>query len=45
MNLACADALAAIIRVAMAVRGLEWAAGFSWEQTAIQTAAVYRELL
>ncbi len=32
-------------RAALAQRGVEWARGFSWESTAAQTAAVYRELL
>jgi glycosyltransferase involved in cell wall biosynthesis len=29
----------------LAARGVEWAARFSWERTALQTAAVYRELV
>jgi glycosyltransferase involved in cell wall biosynthesis len=32
-------------RARMAARGLEWAARFSWERTALQTAAAYRELV
>jgi glycosyltransferase involved in cell wall biosynthesis len=35
----------AALRADLARRGLEHAAGFSWERTAAQTAAVYRELL
>jgi glycosyltransferase involved in cell wall biosynthesis len=32
-------------RAAMSLRGREWAQQFSWERTAAETAAVYRELL